>query len=68
MAKPLGEILRTLSHELKNPLGAVNVATAVLLRRHDDPATRRQLEIIQRSAEKMTRVIEALIDGARESG
>lgn len=65
--RQLGEVLKELSHALKNPLGAINVAAAVVMRRlPGDAATQRQLEIIQRSVEKMNRLIESMVDGARE--
>jgi two-component system, sensor histidine kinase and response regulator len=60
------EVLATVSHDLKNPLGTIFTSAALLLEM-DMPrdALRRQLEIIRRTAERMDRLIADLLDVSR---
>jgi signal transduction histidine kinase len=64
------DFLATLGHELRNPLGAIVAATAVLQQRTaTDPASLRALDIIARQSQHMTRLTDDLLDIARiESG
>lgn len=62
------EILSVVSHDLKNPLFAIMLAAAVLLRSSAQPdATKgqKQLEVIKRAAEQMDRMINDLLDMSR---
>lgn len=59
------EILAVVSHDLRNPLGAIAMASAVLLNKQnaqDDPSSRKQLEIIQRAAGRMEHLVRDLLD------
>ena len=61
------QLLSAVSHDLRNPLGVVMMATSFLreLVPGDDAMIRRQLDMIGRSAEHMNRMIEDLLDVAR---
>ncbi|HSJ08482.1 MAG TPA: hybrid sensor histidine kinase/response regulator [Longimicrobiales bacterium] len=60
------DVLATVSHDLRNPLGTIYTSAALLLDMDLSPdAHRRQLNIIHRSAERMKRLIEDLLDVAR---
>lgn len=58
--------LAVVSHDLKNPLSSIMMANAILIDQSSedspDVATRRPTEIIQRSAERMERLIRDLLD------
>jgi PAS domain S-box-containing protein len=61
------EFLATLSHELRNPLGAIANAVAALDRRgaaDEEPATRLR-QIIHRQTRHLTRLVDDLLDVAR---
>jgi PAS domain S-box-containing protein len=61
------EFLATLSHELRNPLGAIANAVAALDRRGadiDEPAARLR-QIIHRQTRHLTRLVDDLLDVAR---
>ncbi len=51
----LGEAARTLSHEIKNPLSAIIMETAIL-RKQIDPAFHEDLDIINEEANRLTRL------------
>jgi signal transduction histidine kinase len=58
-------ILAVVSHDLRNPLGAIDLGAALLLGNQNvcsDPIARRQAETIQRSARRMDRLIADLLD------
>lgn len=59
-------VLAVVSHDLKNPLGAIHMSAALLLRRAtvQDPASRKQLETIQRATGRMEHLIADLLDMA----
>ena len=61
------EFLATLSHELRNPLGAIANAVAALTRRASstDDATERLRQIIRRQTDHLTRLVDDLLDVAR---
>ena len=59
------EFLATLSHELRTPLNAVLGWAQILRLTHDDPATRRALDIIERNAVAQGRLIDDLLDVSR---
>jgi signal transduction histidine kinase len=54
-----------LGHDLRNPLSAIRVATSSMLRRGVGDADARTLGRIDRSAERMNRMIEDLLDFTR---
>jgi len=61
------EFLATLSHELRNPLGAIANAVAALDQpgtRHEDMAARLR-QIIDRQTQHLTRLVDDLLDVAR---
>ena len=60
------EFLALLSHELRTPLGAILVWLGLLRQGESDPAeTTRALEIIERSARTLERIIEDLLHASR---
>jgi PAS domain S-box-containing protein len=61
-------VLAVVSHDLRNPLNAITMASSLLL--DDIPEDKKQLQvgIIRRAAEQMTRLIEDLVDVARIEG
>ena len=63
------EVLAIVSHDLRNPLNAVVLATA-LLKMSETMSTddREQLDVIRHSAERMRRLIEDLLDVTRLEG
>src|SRR5688572_30606308 len=64
------DFIATLGHELRNPLGAIVAATALLQQRTaTDEGALRALDIIARQSQHMTRLADDLLDVARiESG
>jgi two-component system, sensor histidine kinase and response regulator len=69
-AQARDEVLAAVSHDLRNPLGTIHTSAALLLDVElSGEARRRQLQIIRRTAERMNRLIQDLLDVARiESG
>lgn len=60
------EVVSIVSHDLRNPLGVVAAAADLLLDLPlDEEERRRQVEIIARSAARMSRLIEDLLDVSR---
>jgi signal transduction histidine kinase/integral membrane sensor domain MASE1/ActR/RegA family two-component response regulator len=57
--------LAMLSHELRNPLGAISNAVHVLERVGDAPAARRAREIIGRQVQHLGRLVDDLLDVSR---
>ncbi len=57
------DILAVVSHDLKSPLGAIHLASTMLLAKAE-PATRRHLEVILRAAVRMDHLIGDLLDMA----
>ena len=62
------ELLAIVSHDLRNPLGVVLAASALLLKSRLPPdkgeRARRQVEAIQRAGNRMNRLIRDLLDFA----
>ncbi len=56
------EGLAVVAHDLRNPLHAVTVGVSTLLPRISEHALRRPLERIQRSAQRMERLLQDLLD------
>ena len=57
------EVLAVVSHDLKNPLGAIHLAATLLLG-NPEPKQRGHLETIERAASRMDHLIEDLLDMA----
>jgi len=60
------ELLALVAHDLRNPLGAIEVAASLLASNPQlqDPRARKQLETIQRSVRRMEHLIDDLLDMA----
>jgi PAS domain S-box-containing protein len=59
------EFLAMLGHELRNPLGTLSNAVAVLKRLEGDETTRHVVEIIGRQTAQLTHLVKDLLDIAR---
>src|SRR5690606_3149587 len=60
------DVLATVSHDLKNPVGTIYTSAALMLEMPLDEAQRtRQIGIIRRTAERMNRLIQDLLDVSR---
>ncbi len=57
--------LAMLGHELRNPLGAIRLAAAVLDKKTPEAARPRELAIIDRQAAHLARLVDDLLDVAR---
>lgn len=64
------EVLGIVSHDLRNPISVIGMSAELMLEAELPPeGTRRQLQIIRRSARGMSRLIQDLLDVSRtESG
>ncbi len=59
------EVLAIVSHDLRNPLGAIDLsATSLLHQLGTVPRSRKQLEVIRRSTDRMEHLINDLLDMA----
>jgi PAS domain S-box-containing protein len=58
-------LLGIVGHDLKTPLTAIAMAAALLSRQTLEPPARRQVDTLLRSAERMKRLINELLDFAR---
>lgn len=57
------DVLAVVSHDLRNPLGTIQLSVATLLNQlASDPRSRRFLEIVQRSCLRMQHLIDDLLD------
>jgi signal transduction histidine kinase/CheY-like chemotaxis protein len=56
------DALAVVAHDLRNPLHAVTVGVSTLLPRITEPTLRRPVERIQRSAQRMERLLQDLLD------
>jgi len=56
------QLLAIVSHDLRNPLGAIGIMVSVLREIHTADPMPEQLDIIQRSVERMKRLIGDLVD------
>ncbi len=59
------EFLAILAHELRNPLAAISLAVQVVRRKLPDHADPRQLDIIERQARALARMVDDLLDVSR---
>jgi signal transduction histidine kinase len=62
------QVLGIVAHDLRNPLGAIITAAAVLRGDSEARGSRRPVEAIERSATRMNRLIEDLLDVTRMEG
>jgi signal transduction histidine kinase/DNA-binding NarL/FixJ family response regulator len=63
------EVLAVVAHDLRNPLGTIEMASSFLIEQSTDAQARRHLEIVHRSATRMNQMIHDLLDVTRiESG
>jgi PAS domain S-box-containing protein len=59
------DVLAIVSHDLRNPLGAIDLGASLLQQTHGkDPAIARQLDVIRRSTDRMAHLIDDLLDMA----
>jgi PAS domain S-box-containing protein len=58
------DVLAIVSHDLRNPLGAIDLSATMMMQRATDPRARKQLEIIRRSTTRMEHMITDLLDMA----
>jgi signal transduction histidine kinase len=56
------EVLAVVSHDLKNPLGAIRLAATSLSAKVEDPRIRRQIDTVLRASGRMQTLIEDLLD------
>ena len=60
------EVLKIVSHDLRNPLSTIGMAASLMLDEELPPATRtRQLQTIKRAGERMNRLIQDLLEVAK---
>ncbi|NUP08094.1 MAG: response regulator [Polyangiaceae bacterium] len=59
------QFLAMLSHELRNPLSAVAVASRMLSQHVEDPSGKKFVSIIDRQSHQMTRLLDDLLDANR---
>ena len=59
------DVLATVSHDLKNPLGSIRLSTQMLSRKSGDPGVHDLAGRIDRAAERMRRLIGDLLDAAK---
>lgn len=63
------EVLAIVAHDLRNPLNTIHLAASLLLETTPESAHRKHLEIVSRSANRMDRLIQDLLEVTRlESG
>ena len=58
------DVLAIVSHDLRNPLGAIDLSASMMIQRNHDPRLRKQIDIIRRSATRMEHLITDLLDMA----
>jgi PAS domain S-box-containing protein len=61
-------VLAVVSHDLRNPLNTITMASSLLIEDIPEEKKRAQVAILRRAAEQMTRLIEDLLDVARIEG
>ena len=62
------QVLGFVAHDLRNPLGTIFTAAALLQRGGRAPGSRRPIDAIERAAIRMNRLIEDLLDVTRMEG
>jgi PAS domain S-box-containing protein len=59
------DVLAIVSHDLRNPLGAIDLAATMLVQHHGgEPRSRKHLDVIRRSTDRMEHLINDLLDMA----
>lgn len=61
-------VLAVVSHDLRNPLNTMRMASSLLLEDIPEEKKRSQILILRRAVDQMTRLIEDLLDAARVEG
>ncbi len=61
----LETIASTLSHELKNPLGAIKALVQVSARASEDPSERKRLQVIESEVDRMTVILQGYLSFSR---
>ena len=64
-ARELEQIGARLSHELKNPLGAIKPLVQISQRSATEPAMRERLEIVEREVDRMTTIVRSHLSFSR---
>ncbi len=59
------EFLAMLSHELRNPIGAVVIAVALLKGERDEDKRPRLVDIVERQSQQMARLLDDLLEVSR---
>jgi signal transduction histidine kinase len=59
------DLLATVSHDLKNPLNAIKLSTRTLGKRLEDEKAKGSVARIERAAERMSRLIDDLLNAAK---
>jgi len=59
------EMLAIVSHDLRSPLGAIVTAAELLADRQSDGESRRHVDILRFAAERMTHLVEQIVDTAQ---
>jgi signal transduction histidine kinase len=59
------EVLKIVSHDLRNPLSTIGMAAELILETNDQAAQARGVSIIRRSSERMNRMVQDLLDVAK---
>jgi two-component system CheB/CheR fusion protein len=59
------QFLAMLSHELRNPLSAIVNSTGLLKRQSESKRDARHLEVLERQAQQMTRLLDELLEAGR---
>lgn len=62
----IAQMLRTLAHELRNPLGGIRAAAQLISQRGESPASQRHAELIQREVDRVSALLDRIVAG--ESG
>ena len=59
------QFVAVLGHDLRNPIGAITMATRLILGRPIDEGTRKNVDRIERSARRITDMVDGLLELAR---
>jgi signal transduction histidine kinase len=57
-------IVSVVSHDLRNPLSAIDIVASLLRQAHPDAESQRQLEVAQRSVRRMKRLLDDMHDAS----
>lgn len=61
----MGRMSAAVAHEIRNPLAAIAQANALLEEDISDPAQRRLTQMVQQNAQRLSRIVEEVLDIAR---